>query len=81
MKVVAAVGELQTEYGSRIYFNVVPAEESLKRTDEINGFGFEAQLHGLVAFDADGEALVKIPGHQFSKQEIEDAIQVILAAS
>jgi thioredoxin-related protein len=75
---VAAVGELQAEYGTRVSFNVIPAEETKMRTEEVNGFGFEAQLHGLVAFDADGEAIVKIPGHQFGRDEIEAAIQQVL---
>ena len=77
---VAAVGELQTEYGTQVDFNVIPAEETLKRTDEVNSFGFEAQLHGLVAFDGYGKPVVKMPGHTFGKEEIQGAILRILPA-
>jgi hypothetical protein len=75
---VAAVGELQTEYGTRVSFNVIPAEETLQRTEEVNSFGFEALRHGLVAFNAEGDAVVKIPGHQMSKDDIAAAIQQVL---
>jgi len=75
---VAAVGELQPEYENQIFFNIIPAEETLKRTDEVNGFGFQDQKHGLVAFDADGEPVVLIPGHQFGKAEIQAAVEKVL---
>lgn len=78
---VAAVGELEQEYGSRIDFNIVPPEETAEAADELELFGFTALQHGLVAFTAGGEALVKIPGHRFGREEIAAAIEAILAAN
>jgi len=72
------VGELETQYGDRVDFQVVPAEETAKRGDEIALYGFTDLKHGLVGFTAEGEARVKMPGHQFGKPEIESAIHQIL---
>lgn len=77
---VAAVRELQVKYESQINFTIIPAEETLRRTEEVNSFGFEALLHGMVAFNLEGEAVVKIPGHRFGKAEIEAAVQKVLNA-
>jgi hypothetical protein len=77
---VAAVSELQDKYKSQINFTIIPAGETLRRTEEVNGFGFEALLHGMVAFNSEGEALVKMPGHAFGLEEIEAAVQKVLAA-
>jgi hypothetical protein len=76
--VVAAVGGLEQDYGDRVDFVIVPAEETAQRIAEVNAFGFAEQRHGLVGFSADGQARVKIPGHQFGRPEIEDAIQRVL---
>ena len=48
--------------------------------DEIEMFGFTDLKHGLVAFDSEGNAEVKIPGHQFGREEIEKAVQEVLPA-
>jgi len=74
------VGELQTSYSNQINFNIIPSVETLKRTEEVNGFGFEDQKHGMVAFDAEGKPVVLIPGHNFGKDEIEAAIQKVLVS-
>jgi len=79
MKVVAAVGELEKDYGDRVNFVLVPAEETAARFDEIEAFGFTQQRHGLVGFSPAGDALVKLPGHNFGKEEIEQAIETLLA--
>lgn len=71
--------ELETEYAGQFHFNVLSAEETKKRQDEVIGFGFEAQRHGLVILDPKGEALAKLPGHQFGRAEIESAMKNILA--
>lgn len=73
------MGELEKEYGDRVVFNVVPAEETARVPHEIEEFGFTAQKHGLVAFTADGEPLVLMAGHQFGRDEIEAAVQRVLA--
>jgi hypothetical protein len=80
MKVVAAVSELEQDYGDRVYFNVISAEETARRQDEIKAFGFEAKRHGLVVFTSDGEPLVKVPGHQISREQIEALVKALLAA-
>ena len=72
--------ELEKEYGDRVDFVVVSAEETARRTDEIERFGFTDLKHGLVAFDAEGNPEVKIPGHQFGREEIERAVQDVLPA-
>ena len=68
------------EYEGRVDFEVIPAEETYQRFDEIEAFGFEAERHGLVGFDRNGDALVKMPGHNFSKDEIAEAIEALLIA-
>lgn len=72
------MGDLEHEYGDRVDFTIVPAEETRHRMAEIQAFGFAEQRHGLVGFTADGEALVKMPGHQFGRPEIEAAVQRLL---
>jgi len=79
VKVVAAVGELEQEYGARVDFRVVPAEETARSQADIEAFGFTAQKHGLVVFDGSGEPRVKLPGHQYGKAEIQAAIEEVLA--
>ena len=79
MRIEAAVGELATEYGDQVDFNVIPAEETAQRGDEIELYGFTAKKHGLVGFGRDGEVLVKLPGHEYGKPEIEAAIEAVLA--
>ena len=72
--------ELETEYQGRIDFVVIPAEETARRSQEIEEFGFTALRHGLVGFSTSGAAMVKLPGHQFGKPEIVAAAETLLAA-
>ena len=74
------MSELEGEYGDRVDFVVVPPAETAQRSDEIEMFGFTDLKHGLVAFDVEGNAEVKIPGHQFGRDEIEKAVQEVLPA-
>jgi hypothetical protein len=78
VKIVAAVGELESEYAGRIDFVLIPADETAKRFDEIEAFGFKELKHGLVGFSSDRDPLVKIPGHNFGKPEIVAAIETLL---
>ena len=71
--------ELQPEYAGRIDFVVIPAEETAQRPAEIEAFGFTDLKHGLVAFNAQGEAVVKIPGHNYGRAEILVAVETVLA--
>ena len=75
------MGELALEYGDQIFFNVVSAEETEKRTDEIASYGFTEQRHGLVGFASDGTVRATIPGHQFGEPEIREVIETLLADS
>ena len=80
MKVVAAVGELEQQYGDRVEFTIVSAEETANSFDAIEEYGFVDLKHGLVVFSAEGDAVVKLPGHQFGKQEIDAGILQVLEA-
>ncbi len=74
------MGELEGEYAGRIDFVVIDAEETARRGQEIEEFGFTELRHGLVGFSSAGEPLVRLPGHQFGKPEIVAAIDTLLAA-
>jgi len=74
------VGELEQEYGERVQFVIVPAEETARRQGEIEELGFSDMKHGLVVFDVQGEAAVRMPGHQFGKQEIQAGLEGVLSA-
>jgi hypothetical protein len=67
------------EYQGRIDFEIVPAAETARRRAEMESYGFADAKHGLVAFTRDGEPLVKIPGHNYGKEEIVAAIKKLLA--
>ena len=73
------MGELALEYKGQVDFVVVPAEETAARFEEIELFGFTELRHGLVGFAQDGEAVVKIPGHDYGRPEIAEAVQTVLA--
>ena len=72
------MGELENEYGEQAVFTVVPAEETAQRQDEIQEYGFTDLKHGLVVFGPDGEPVLKIPGHQFGRPEIEEGLRAAL---
>lgn len=72
------MGELETEYGDRADFVVVSAEETAQRQEEIALYGFTDLKHGLVVFSSTGEAVVKLPGHQFGKEQIEAGLLQVL---
>jgi hypothetical protein len=79
MKVVAAVGELEREYADEMDFHIIPAAETALAAAEIESFGFTALRHGLVTFSASGEAVGKLPGHDYGRTEIVEAIEAALA--
>jgi hypothetical protein len=68
------VGELRNEHGE-VDWVVVPAEETAKRKDEIERYHLSARKHGLVAFDAAGEPVLTIAGHNFGRSELEMALK------
>jgi hypothetical protein len=70
------VRELEPEYEGRINFVFVSPEETQARKCELDEY--ELGSHGLVAFDENGEVAAHVPGHEFGKQEILEAIQAVL---
>ena len=74
---MAAVSELREVHGDAVDFVIVPATETARRGAEIERYNLVARKHGLVAFDASGEPLLSIAGHDFARPEIEMAIQQI----
>lgn len=72
------MSELEQEYGDRVEFNVMPAEVTAASPELMSSFGFDDLKHGLVAFNAQGEAVETLPGHNYDKYRIEAAIQTIL---
>ena len=66
------------EYRDRVNFVVVGAEETKQRGDELELYMLSSRRHGLVAFDAAGEVVLTIAGHQFGRPEIEMAIGQIV---
>ncbi len=75
------MGELAKDYEGSVEFNIISAEETARRPDEIEAYGFTDLKHGLVGFSTDGEALIKMPGHQFGREEIEAAVTQLLSGS
>jgi len=73
------VGELQNEYTDRVRFTIIPAEETARSSEALEEYGFTDLKHGLVVFAANGEALVKLPGHQFGREQIAAGIELALA--
>ena len=74
---MAAVSELRDQYGEKVDFTIVSAEDTAARQDEIERFHLAARKHGLVAFDSLGEPVLTIAGHNFGKPEIEMAVKQV----
>ncbi|MFT7680363.1 MAG: hypothetical protein ACI8QC_004369 [Planctomycetota bacterium] len=74
----AAVSELETEYGDRANFVIVSPEDTQKATADIEKYGFTDNKHGLVVFDAAGEVVAKMPGHDYPKSDIEANLKLAL---
>lgn len=72
------MGELEQQYGDRMRFTIVPAEQTAIRQDEIDEYGFTDLKHGLVILSPEGEAVFKLPGHTYGKAEIEAGIEQVL---
>ncbi|MAG64100.1 hypothetical protein CMO84_11325 [Candidatus Woesearchaeota archaeon] len=72
------MSELATEYEGKVKFELISAEETLAAGEDMAEFGFNDAKHGLVAFDSQGEAKVKLPGHNFGREEIVSAIDQVL---
>ena len=68
------MSELRSVHGEKVDFVIVAAAETAQRADEIARYHLAARRHGLVAFDASGEVVLTIAGHNFGKPEIEMAL-------
>ena len=70
------MSELRNEFDpAEVALTIISAEETKERADEIARYNLAPRGHGLVAFDASGEAVFTIAGHQFGEPEIRVAIQ------
>ena len=72
---MAAVSELQAEYEG-VDFNVITPEQTAARASELETY--ELGSHGLVAFSASGEVRAHLPGHEFGRDEIVEAVEAAL---
>lgn len=72
------MGELEKTYADQVAFEIISAEETAKRGDEIEAYGFTDLKHGLVIFDPSGNDQVRLPGHAFGKEEIEAGLRKVL---
>ena len=72
--------ELEQDYEGQAIFTIVSAEETAASFDDIEAFGFADLRHGLVVFDGEGEAKVKLPGHMFGRAEIEKGLKGVLGS-
>jgi len=72
------VRELEQEYEGQAKFTIISPEETAASADAIEEYGFTDQKHGLVVFDGQGAAIVKLPGHMFGRPEIEAGLKQVL---
>lgn len=66
--------EKDTKYEGKVRFTVKAVQEN---SDEVKAFDIGS--HGLVGLTSDGKLATKIPGHNFGKGEIIQAIDTLLA--
>ena len=67
----------QDETYSDVYFNVVPASETARQQEALLALGFANLKHGLIAYDAQGRVAKSLPGHQFGREEVKQALDAI----
>lgn len=72
------MGELEKEYGDRLAFRVLKAEETQARKHELEALHIAHRGHGLVAFTGSGDPAVILAGHQFGEDEIRMAILQVI---
>ena len=74
----AAVRELEVDYAGQAKFVILSPEETAAASADIEAFGFQDNRHGLVVFNAEGEAVGKLPGHTYGRAEIEAHLKSVL---
>ena len=75
---VAAVRELDKEFGDRISFRFIDGDDTKNRTDELEMYQLASRGHGLAAFARGGETVMTIAGHYFGEAELRVAIEQVL---
>ena len=75
---MAVVDELRAEYGDRVDFEVVSPERTVAARDELERYNLVSRGHGLVAFNAMGEAVVTVAGHNFGREVVELAMGQVI---
>lgn len=75
---MAVVDELREEYGDRMDFEVVPPEVTTQAAEELERYNLISRGHGLVAFNAGGEAIVTVAGHDYGREVIEMAMNQVI---
>lgn len=68
---------LEDEYAGRVTFQLIPAKADGFKEDVAR---YELETHGLVGFDAAGEVVVTLPGHNFGREEIVAAVERVLGS-
>jgi hypothetical protein len=70
VKIEAAVRELDTKFGDRIEVEILSAktEEGQAAAEK---YDFGGPAHGLVAFGPDGKVGFTMPGHFYTREDIE----------
>lgn len=71
------MGELSQEYKGRVTFTIKGATTDEGRA-AAEKYDFGTLKHGLVGFDADGNHRVTIPGHNFTKADVEAKLKELL---
>jgi len=72
------VRELEQDYEGQARFTIVSPEQTAASAEALEEYGFTELKHGLVVFDAEGAAVVKLPGHMFGRPEIEAGLKQVL---
>lgn len=72
---------LAPQFDGRVNFTIVSAEETAKSADDLALYGFTEAKHGLVGLGSNGEAVVKIPGHNINPDALGEMVKSLLASS
>lgn len=68
--------ELETEHEGQITFSIV---QTAGQEAESGVEAYDVGNHGLVVFDAAGEVVKTIPGHNFKREELDAVCAELLA--
>ena len=71
------MGELNEEYGDRVELEISPASTEEGQAAAAK-YEFGGTRHGLVAFAPNGDVGFVMPGHNFSKADIQARLDLLL---